>query len=206
MREGLSPGLQKHTGADRGRSALSDPAEAFDSDYTLDHRYTRAEGRVFLTGTQALVRLPLLQRERDRRAGLDTAGFISGYRGSPLGGYDLALWQAQAHLEAAGIRFEPGVNEDLAATAVWGSQLAAGFPGSRHDGVFGLWYGKGPGVDRSCDALKHGNYQGTSEYGGVLVLAGDDPGARSSSIAHESEPALVHMGIPVLNPSSETPP
>ncbi|MED5262125.1 MAG: indolepyruvate ferredoxin oxidoreductase family protein [Myxococcota bacterium] len=181
---------------------MSDRAEGFDSEYTLDHRYTRTEGRVFLTGTQALVRLPILQSERDRQSGLDTAGFISGYRGSPLGGYDLALWQAQAHLEAAGIRFEPGVNEDLAATAVWGSQLAAGFPGSRHDGVFGLWYGKGPGVDRSCDALKHGNYQGTSEYGGVLVLAGDDPGARSSSIAHESEPALVHMGIPVLNPST----
>jgi indolepyruvate ferredoxin oxidoreductase len=150
---------------------------------------------------QALVRLPLMQRRRDLAAGLSTAGFISGYRGSPLGTYDLALWQAKDMLESHHVRFSPGVNEDLAATAVWGSQQAGLFEGPRYDGVFAIWYGKGPGVDRSCDALKHGNYAGASPKGGVLVLAGDDPGAKSSSIAHQSEPALIHCGIPILNPS-----
>src|SRR3990172_1633002 len=174
----------------------------FDASYTLDHKYTLAAGRVYLTGVQALVRLPILQRQRDVAAGLNTAGFISGYRGSPLGTYDLALWQAKRHLDAHHVRFEPGVNEDLAATAVWGSQQANLHAGARHDGVFGIWYGKGPGVDRSCDALKHGNYAGTSRHGGVLVLTGDDPGAKSSSIAHQSEQALVHCGIPVLNPAN----
>ncbi|MFP8874495.1 MAG: indolepyruvate ferredoxin oxidoreductase family protein [Myxococcota bacterium] len=177
------------------------PAD-FDAEYELDHRYTRDSGRIYLTGVQALVRLPLMQRQRDRAAGLNTAGFISGYRGSPLGTYDMALWQASDHLARSHIHFQPGVNEDLAATAVWGSQLVPGFEGARYDGVFGIWYGKGPGVDRSCDALKHGNYQGASEHGGVLVLAGDDPGARSSSIAHGSEAALIHMGIPVLHPAT----
>ncbi|HXK24558.1 MAG TPA: indolepyruvate ferredoxin oxidoreductase family protein [Myxococcota bacterium] len=173
-----------------------------DPDYQLADRYARASGRVYLTGVQALVRLPLLQRERDAQAGLRTAGFISGYRGSPLGTYDMALWEAKSLLEANDIRFEPGINEDLAATAVWGSQQATLYPGARYDGVFGIWYGKGPGVDRSCDALKHGNYAGSSPHGGVLVLAGDDPGAKSSSIAHQSEPALIHCGIPILNPAS----
>jgi len=174
----------------------------FDAGYELEHRYTRRAGRVYLSGVQALVRLPLMQRQRDAAAGLDTAGFISGYRGSPLGTYDMALWQAQEHLRAHGIHFQPGVNEDLAATAVWGSQQAGLYPRPRHDGVFAVWYGKGPGVDRSCDALKHGNYAGAAPRGGVLVLAGDDPGARSSSIAHQSEPALVHCGIPILNPAN----
>ena len=173
----------------------------FDPDYRLEHRYTLDAGRVYLTGVQALVRLPLLQRQRDAAAGLRTAGFISGYRGSPLGTYDLALWQAKALLEAEHVRFEPGVNEDLAATAVWGSQQAHLLEGPRYDGVFGIWYGKGPGVDRSCDALKHGNYAGAAPNGGVLVLCGDDPGAKSSSIAHQSEPALIHCGIPILNPA-----
>ncbi len=177
-------------------------APSFDAGYELEHRYTRQSGRVFLTGVQALVRLPMLQRERDAAAGLDTAGFISGYRGSPLGTYDLALWEAREHLERHHVRFVPGVNEDLAATAVWGSQQANLLPGARYDGVFGIWYGKGPGVDRSCDALKHGNYAGSSPRGGVLVLTGDDPGAKSSSIAHQSEQALVHCGIPVLVPSN----
>jgi indolepyruvate ferredoxin oxidoreductase len=172
-----------------------------DRDYTLEHAYTRESGRVYLTGVQALVRLPIEQRRRDRAAGLRTAGFVSGYRGSPLGTYDLALWRARAHLEAHQIRFEPGVNEDLAATAVWGSQQAGLYPDPLTDGVFAIWYGKGPGVDRSCDALKHGNYAGSAPRGGVLVLCGDDPGARSSSIAHQSEPALVHCGIPILNPA-----
>jgi indolepyruvate ferredoxin oxidoreductase len=174
----------------------------FDASYALEHRYTRTSGRVYLTGVQALVRLPLLQRERDEAAGLSTAGFISGYRGSPLGTYDMALWQAKDHLEAHGVRFEPGVNEDLAATAVWGTQQANLHPGAKYDGVFGIWYGKGPGVDRSCDALKHANYAGTAAQGGVLALCGDDPGAKSSSIAHQSEHALIHCGIPILNPSS----
>ncbi len=148
------------------------------------------------------MRLPLDQRRRDLAAGLSTAGFVSGYRGSPLGTYDLALWQAKALLEEHHVRFQPGVNEDLAATAVWGSQQANLLEGPRYDGVFAIWYGKGPGVDRSCDALKHGNYAGSSAKGGVLVLCGDDPGAKSSSIAHQSEHALIHCGIPVLNPSS----
>jgi indolepyruvate ferredoxin oxidoreductase len=174
----------------------------FNASYQLEDRYRRSSGRVYLTGVQALVRLPLMQRQRDQAAGLDTAGFISGYRGSPLGTYDMALWQAREHLEANRVRFEPGVNEDLAATAVWGSQQAGLYPGARHDGVFAIWYGKGPGVDRSCDALKHGNYAGAAPRGGVLVLTGDDPAARSSSIAHQSEPALIHCGIPILNPSN----
>ena len=143
---------------------MSTFADGFDSEYTLDHRYTRSEGRVFLTGTQALVRIPLVQRQRDLAAGLNTEGFISGYRGSPLGTYDLALWQARRHLEEHRVHFEPGVNEDLAATAVWGSQLAADFSGARTDGVFGIWYGKGPG---SCEAIP---LRGVCEAGGA---AGD---------------------------------
>jgi indolepyruvate ferredoxin oxidoreductase len=175
---------------------------AFDASYALEDRYTRKRGRVYLTGVQALVRLPMLQRERDEAAGLSTAGFISGYRGSPLGTYDMALWQAKGRLETHAVHFEPGVNEDLAATAVWGTQQANLHPGAKYDGVFGIWYGKGPGVDRSCDALKHANYAGTAPNGGVLALCGDDPGAKSSSIAHQSEHALIHCGIPILNPSS----
>jgi indolepyruvate ferredoxin oxidoreductase len=181
---------------------VTDPTADFDRSYELDDRYRRNSGRVYLSGVQALVRLPMLQRERDLAAGLDTRGFISGYRGSPLGTYDMALWQARALLEEHGIRFEPGINEDLAATAVWGSQQAGLYPGAKHDGVFGIWYGKGPGVDRSCDALKHANYAGTAPHGGVLALAGDDPGAKSSSIAHQSEQALIHCGIPILNPAN----
>ena len=173
-----------------------------DATYELDHRYTRASGRVFLTGVQALVRLPMLQRERDRAAGLNTAGFISGYRGSPLGTYDLGLWEARAHLERNDVLFQPGVNEDLAATAVWGTQQSMVQPGPKKDGVFAIWYGKGPGVDRSLDPIKHGNYMGTAKHGGVLALCGDDPGAKSSSIAHQSEQAMIHAGIPVLNPAS----
>ncbi|MCZ6823851.1 MAG: indolepyruvate ferredoxin oxidoreductase family protein, partial [Deltaproteobacteria bacterium] len=184
----------------RGRMTLE--STRFDENYALSDRYTLESGRVYLNGIQALVRLPMLQRQRDLAAGLNTAGFISGYRGSPLGTYDMALWQAKSLLEQHQIRFEPGINEDLAATAVWGSQQVNLLEGARYDGVFGIWYGKGPGVDRSCDALKHGNYAGTSPHGGVLVLTGDDPSARSSSIAHQSEHALIHCGIPILNPSS----
>ena len=151
----------------------------FDRSYELEDRYERESGRVFLTGNQALVRLPLMQRWRDRADGRNTAGFISGYRGSPLGTYDMALWQAKSLLQANHIHFEPGVNEDLAATAVWGSQQANLIDGARYDGVFGIWYGKSPGVDRSGDAIKHGNFHGSAEWGGVLALCGDDPVARS---------------------------
>ena len=181
---------------------MSGSTEEFDRSYRLEDRYEREQGRIYLSGVQALVRLPLMQRQRDQQAGLDTRGFISGYRGSPLGTYDMALWGARSLLEDHGIRFEPGINEDLAATAVWGSQQAGLYPDAKHDGVFGIWYGKGPGVDRSCDALKHANYAGTAPNGGVLALAGDDPGAKSSSIAHQSEQALIHCGIPMLNPAS----
>ncbi|MFO0687811.1 MAG: indolepyruvate ferredoxin oxidoreductase family protein [Myxococcota bacterium] len=177
-------------------------APAFDADYALEDRYRVESGRVFLTGNQALVRLPLMQRQRDLAAGLNTAGFISGYRGSPLGTFDMNLWEAKAFLDANHVRFEPGLNEDLAATAVFGTQQATLHAGAKVDGVFAMWYGKGPGVDRSCDALKHANYAGTSKHGGVLALMGDDPGAKSSSIAHQSEHAMIHCGIPVLNPSS----
>jgi indolepyruvate ferredoxin oxidoreductase len=168
----------------------------------LDDKYARFEGRVFLTGIQALVRLPLLQRRRDRAAGHNTAGFISGYRGSPLGGYDIALWSAKKHLDAHDIVFQPGINEDLAATAVWGSQQVGLLPNPRHDGVFGLWYGKGPGVDRSGDVLKHASYGGAPALGGAIALCGDDHGARSSTLAHQSDLALIHFGMPVLNPST----
>jgi indolepyruvate ferredoxin oxidoreductase len=172
-----------------------------DTAYELDDRYRLDRDRAYLSGVQALVRLPLVQHERDRAAGLHTGGFISGYRGSPLGTVDLALWQAADRLKAADIHFEPGLNEDLAATAVWGSQQAGLLAGATHDGVFGLWYGKGPGVDRSCDALKHGNFAGSAPLGGVLAVAGDDHGAKSSSLAHQSEHAFIHCGIPVLYPS-----
>src|SRR3990172_2699529 len=169
---------------------------------SLDDKYTLDKGRVFLTGTQALVRLLLLQRERDQRAGSNTAGFVSGYRGSPLGGLDQALWRAQKHLDAHHVKFQPGVNEDLAATSIWGSQQLGLFPGAKYDGVFSMWYGKGPGVDRCGDVFKHANSAGTSTHGGVLVLAGDDHAAKSSTLAHQSEHILKACCIPVLNPSS----
>ena len=158
-----------------------------DPDYSLDHKYSRESGRIYLSGVQALVRLPLMQRLRDQAAGLDTAGFISGYRGSPLGGFDLELWRAKKHLEAAGVKFAPGLNEDLGATMVWGTQQTQLFPGAKHQGVFGMWYGKGPGVDRSGDVFKHANAAGTAPLGGVLALAADDHACRSSSLPHGSE-------------------
>jgi indolepyruvate ferredoxin oxidoreductase len=168
---------------------------------SLDDRYALEHGAAFLSGTQALVRLPLDQRRRDARAGLNTAGFVSGYRGSPLGGYDLALWQARAALEAARVRFEPGLNEELAATAVWGTQQTEVFGGSRYDGVFGIWYAKNPGVDRSGDALKHANAAGTARHGGVLAISGDDPGASSSTLPNQCEPAFIAAAMPVLYPA-----
>jgi len=168
----------------------------------LDDKYNERNGTVFISGFQALVLLPLLQRELDQRAGLDTAGFISGYRGSPIGRYDAALWQAQAHLDDHGIIFQPGVNEDLAATAVWGTQQLKMLPDPNVDGVFSIWYGKGPGVDRSGDAMKHGNYAGTHPNGGVLVIYGDDHPGKSSTLAHQSDLALAANSIPSLYPAS----
>jgi indolepyruvate ferredoxin oxidoreductase len=166
---------------------------------TLDDKYTKTSGQVYLTGSQALVRLPMMQRARDLADGFNTAGYISGYRGSPLGIYDLALWQAERHLKDHHIHFQPGVNEDLAATSVWGSQQVGLLGDARYDGVFAMWYGKGPGVDRSGDPLKHGNFAGAAAKGGVLALCGDDHGARSSTVAHQSEQALIHFGMPILH-------
>ena len=168
----------------------------------LQDKYTQPAGRVFISGMQALVRLALLQAERDRAAGLNTAGFITGYRGSPVGGYDMELWRARVLLEQAGVRFQPGVNEDLAATAVWGTQQLGLLPGAKHDGVFAIWYGKGPGVDRSGDPIKHGNRQGVSKQGGVLLVVGDDHSGKSSTVAHQSEQALAAHGVPVLYPAT----
>ncbi|WP_206956192.1 indolepyruvate ferredoxin oxidoreductase family protein [Trinickia acidisoli] len=169
---------------------------------TLDDKYTLERGRVYISGTQALVRLPMLQKARDRKAGLNTAGFISGYRGSPLGALDQSLWKAKKHLQAHDIVFQPGVNEDLAATSVWGTQQINLWPGATRDGVFGMWYGKGPGVDRTGDVFKHANSAGSDARGGVLVLAGDDHAAKSSSVAHQSEHAFIAAGIPVLYPAN----
>jgi indolepyruvate ferredoxin oxidoreductase len=169
---------------------------------TLEERYTLRDGWVFMSGTQALVRLPIQQRMRDELAGRNTAGFVSGYRGSPLGRYDIELWRAAEPLARHHVRFQPGVNEDLAATAAWGAQYVPAFPGARYDGVFALWYGKTPGVDRSGDALRHANLAGTARLGGALAIAGDDHGARSSTAASQSEPSFAAAGIPVLYPSS----
>src|SRR6185312_8024851 len=168
----------------------------------LEDKYRLDAKRIYLSGVQALVRLPMLQRERDRAAGFNTAGFISGYRGSPLGMYDHTLWRAKSFLQSQDIAFFPGLNEDLAATAVWGSQQVGLFPGAKVDGVFGIWYGKGPGVDRSVDALKHANSAGSSRHGGVLALAGDDHGCQSSTLAHQSEQVFAAALMPVINPST----
>ncbi len=168
----------------------------------LDDKYALEEGRVYLNGTQALVRLTLMQRQRDLAAGLNTAGYVTGYRGSPLGGVDREFGRAQPFLDSHQITFHPAVNEDLAATALWGTQQVNLYPGAIHDGVFGLWYGKGPGVDRSGDAFRHANMAGTSENGGVLLLAGDDPACKSSTVPSQSEHALMDANIPVLNPAN----
>jgi indolepyruvate ferredoxin oxidoreductase len=167
---------------------------------SLDDKYTNTQGTIFLSGIQALVRLPMMQRLRDQAAGLDTAGFISGYRGSPLGGLDENLWQAKPHLEAHHVQFVPGVNEDLAATAVWGSQQVDLIGESKYDGVFAMWYGKGPGVDRCGDVFKHMNHAGTAKHGGVLLVAGDDHGAYSSTLPHQSDHIFAACMVPVLYP------
>ena len=167
---------------------------------TLDDKYTATTGNIFLSGIQALVRLPMMQRIRDAAEGLNTAGFVSGYRGSPLGGLDENLWKAKKHLEAHHVQFVPGVNEDLAATAVWGSQQVDLIGPAKYDGVFAMWYGKGPGVDRCGDVFKHMNHAGTSKHGGVLLVAGDDHGAYSSTLPHQSDHLFSASMIPVLYP------
>ena len=171
---------------------------------TLDDKYSLETGRAFMSGVQALVRLPMLQQERDALAGKRTGALISGYRGSPLGGYDQALWKAKPYLEKHNIVFQPGVNEELAATALWGTQqLGFAPPGSqKFDGVFGIWYGKGPGVDRCSDVFKHANMAGTTPWGGVLAVAGDDHVAKSSTAAHQSDHIFKACGLPVFFPSS----
>jgi len=172
------------------------------SPYKLADRYDRDRGRIYLTGTQAIVRIALDQIRRDKDRQLNTAGFISGYRGSPLGGVDLELWREKDRITSAGIEFLPAVNEDLAATAVLGSQQVESRADKTVDGVFGLWYGKGPGLDRAGDALKHGNAYGSSPTGGVLVVAGDDHGCVSSSMPHQSDVAFMTWFMPTLNPAS----
>lgn len=172
-----------------------------DTEVSLHDKYLKPRGRVYMTGTQALVRLLLAQKQRDAAAGLNTGGFVSGYRGSPLGAVDQELWKARKHLDANDIQFVPGLNEELAATSVWGSQMVNLDPNAKVDGVFALWYGKGPGVDRSGDVFKHGNIAGCSKNGGVLLIAGDDHSCKSSSLPHQSEHAFIAAMIPVLNPS-----
>ncbi|MGZ3305518.1 MAG: indolepyruvate ferredoxin oxidoreductase family protein, partial [Asticcacaulis sp.] len=169
---------------------------------SLADKYELESGRAFMTGVQALVRLPMLIRQIDRERGLNTAGFISGYRGSPLGTYDMQLAQAQSQLEAHDIVVQRGINEDLGATAVWGTQHVPLFNGHKRDGVFGLWYGKGPGVDRTGDVFKHANFAGTSALGGVLALAGDDHSCKSSTLPNQSEFAFADAEMPTLSPST----
>ncbi len=169
---------------------------------SLADKYALDTTKAYLTGIEALVRLPILQHQRDQERGLNTAGFISGYRGSPLGTLDQTLWQAQDYLDRHHIKFVPGINEDLAATAVWGSQQLGLNGHAKYDGVFGMWYGKGPGVDRSMDVIKHANAAGTSQYGGVLAVAGDDHAAKSSTLPHQSEHMFIGASIPVLAPAN----
>jgi indolepyruvate ferredoxin oxidoreductase len=173
-----------------------------DNPVTLNNKYLQHGGRVFMNANQALVRLPLDQARRDRALGRKTAGFISGYRGSPLGVYDSALWGAQAILDEHDIRFRPGLNEELALSAIRGTQELHWFGQSDYDGVFGLWYGKGIGVDRACESMKLGNFEGAAADGGFLVVAGDDHGGKSSDSAHQSEHTLIAAMIPVLYPST----
>ena len=171
---------------------------------TLDDKYTLEHGSAFMSGVQALVRLPMLQRLRDVQQGKNTAGFVSGYRGSPLGAYDQALVKAAPHLQQHHIVFQPGVNEELAATALWGTQQLGFAPAgsNRYDGVFGIWYGKGPGVDRCADVFKHANLAGTTPWGGVIAVAGDDHVAKSSTAAHQSDHIFKACGLPVFFPAN----
>jgi indolepyruvate ferredoxin oxidoreductase len=175
----------------------------FDKDYQLTDRYALTQGRAFMTGIQALVRLPLMQRQLDQRDGLNTAGFISGYRGSPLGAYDQELWRSKKFLASHDVHFEPGVNEDLGATAVWGTQLTDYYRDQvNKDGVFSIWYGKGHGVDRTADVFRQANVQGTARHGGVLALAGDDHTAESSMFPHQTDQVFEAAIMPILFPTS----
>ncbi len=174
---------------------------ATDRKISLDDRYTLEKGRILVSGTQALIRLPMIQRQRDLAAGINTAGYVSGYRGSPLAGFDREMLRAKKYLDAAHVKFQPGLNEDIAATAVWGTQQTAMFEGARYDGVFAMWYGKGPGVDRSMDVIRHANAVGTNPNGGVLLLVGDDHGAVSSTLPHQSEHNLISAMVPLLSPA-----
>ena len=168
----------------------------------LSDKYTLEQGRVYLTGIQALVRLPIDQMRRDRRAGLNTGTFISGYEGSPLGGYDMALARAGKLLSEHNIHFRPGVNEDLAATSVMGSQIYEVIGKSKVEGVVGIWYGKGPGVDRCGDIFRHANLAGTGHNCAALMLCGDDPISKSSTIPSQSDFSLYNLGIPYLYPGN----
>lgn len=168
---------------------------------SLEDKFKMPTGRVYMSGIQALVRLCINQRTRDRAAGLNTAGYVTGYRGSPLGPLDKEFWKARPHLDQAHVRFQAAINEELAATAVLGTQQFDLFPNPKYQGVFTLWYGKGPGVDRATDAFKHGNFAGTHRHGGVLLIAGDDHGAYSSSVPHQSDQLLMSCSIPVIHPA-----
>ena len=171
-------------------------------DIQLTDTYTQTSGQIYMTGNQALARLPMLQAEKDKRNGLDSAGYITGYRGSPIGTYDLELKRQQKRLQELGIIFQPGVNEDLAATAVWGTQQVETQADRTVDGVFSLWYGKAPGVFRAGDALKHGNHYGASRHRGVLIVPGDDHICKSSTLANYSDPELVAHHMPFFYPST----
>lgn len=168
---------------------------------TLADRYDLSKHAVLLNGTQALVRLMMEQKERDRAAGLNTSGFVTGYRGSPLGAVDMQMQRAEKQLTAHDVVFQSGLNEDLAATAIWGAQQAELYGEGKYDGVFGMWYGKGPGVDRSGDVFRHANMAGTSKFGGVLACMGDDHTGESSTVLHQSEFAFVDAMMPILSPA-----
>jgi indolepyruvate ferredoxin oxidoreductase len=170
-------------------------------EFSLADRFDLSKSHVLLNGTQALVRLMLMQAARDKAAGLDTAGYVTGYRGSPLGGVDLQMMREGKRLSEAGVLFQPGLNEDLAATAIWGSQQAELRGEGKHDGVFALWYGKGPGVDRSGDVMRHANMAGSSRHGGVVMAMGDDHTGESSTVLHQSDWAMIDAYIPVLSPA-----
>lgn len=170
--------------------------------FTLEKIYTAESGPVFMTGIQALVRLPMMQRRLDRRHGLSTAGLVSGYRGSPLGAYDQQLWKAEDWLRQHDVTFQPGLNEDLAATALWGAQMHEAYGATTVDGVFGIWYGKGNGVDRTGDVFRNANMLGTSSLGGVLAVGGDDHAAQSSMFPHQTDGIFQAVQMPLLQPSS----
>ena len=177
-------------------------AHARRAEVTLDDVYAVGRGRVLMSGIQAIVRLVLDQRRLDHGRGLDTAAFVSGYEGSPLGGLDLELGRAHRRLDEEGVVFAPALNEELAATAVAGTQLLADVPGHDHDGVVGFWYGKNPGLDRAADAIRHGNYSGTAPLGGAVALIGDDPTCKSSTLPSSSLSMARSLSLPLLSPGS----